>query len=117
VTGRQLQAQTAELAATRDALEAERERYQDLFQSAPVAYLVTDPLGRVREANRAAAELLAVRPEFLPGKPLASFVAYDDRFTFRVMPTWTRSRTSTAPCSWCWTPASGCSGSTRPPAC
>jgi PAS domain S-box-containing protein len=85
VTGSELQAQTAELAATRDALEAERERYQELFQSAPVAYLVTDPVGRVREANRAAAELLEARPEFLPGKPLAAFVAYDDRFTFRVM--------------------------------
>jgi PAS domain S-box-containing protein len=85
VSGRELQEQTAELAATRDALEAERERYQELFQSAPVAYLVTDPVGTIREANRAAAELLAVRPEFLPGKPLAAFVAYDDRFTFRVM--------------------------------
>ena len=85
VSGRELQEKTAELAATRDALEAERERYQELFQSAPVAYLVTDPVGRVREANRAAAELLEARPEFLPGKPLAAFVAYDDRFTFRVM--------------------------------
>ena len=85
VSGRELQAQTAELAATRDALEAERERYQELFQSAPVAYLVTDPLGGIREANRAAAALLQARPGFLPGKPLAAFVAYDDRFTFRVM--------------------------------
>jgi PAS domain S-box-containing protein len=85
VSGRELQEQTAELAATRDALEAERERYQELFQSAPVAYVVTDPVGRVREANRATAELLEARPEFLPGKPLAAFVAYDDRFTFRVM--------------------------------
>jgi PAS domain S-box-containing protein len=85
VTGQELQAQTAELAATREALEAERARYQELFQSAPVAYLVTDPLGRIREANRAAAALLEARPGFLPGKPLAAFVAYDDRFTFRVM--------------------------------
>ncbi|HEX8135356.1 MAG TPA: PAS domain-containing protein [Actinomycetes bacterium] len=58
VTGQELQAQTAELAATREALESERARYQELFQSAPVAYLVTDPLGRIREANRAAASLL-----------------------------------------------------------
>jgi PAS domain-containing protein len=69
VTGQELREQTAELAVAREALEAERERYQELFQPAPVAYLVTDPLGGIREANRAAAELLQVRPGHLPGKP------------------------------------------------
>jgi len=85
VTGQELREQTAELAVAREALEAERERYQELFQSAPVAYLVTDPLGGIREANRAAAELLQVRPGHLHGKPLADFVVYDDRWEFRVM--------------------------------
>jgi PAS domain S-box-containing protein len=85
VTGQELREQTAELAVAREALEAERERYQELFQSAPVAYLVTDPLGGIREANRAAAELLQVRPGHLHGKPLAAFVVYDDRWEFTVM--------------------------------
>jgi hypothetical protein len=34
VTGQELREQTAELAVAREALEAERERYQELFQSA-----------------------------------------------------------------------------------
>jgi PAS domain S-box-containing protein len=83
VTGEELRSQTDELAATRRALEAERQRYQELFDSAPVAYLVTDPVGRVREANRAAAALLGVEHRFLRGKPLAAYVASGDRWAFR----------------------------------
>jgi PAS domain S-box-containing protein len=83
VTGQELHEQTAELTATRLALEAERERYQVLFEFAPVAYLVTDPVARVLEANRAAAALLDVDQRFLVGKPLAAYVASGDRWEFR----------------------------------
>ncbi|HEV3464360.1 MAG TPA: ANTAR domain-containing protein [Actinomycetota bacterium] len=85
VTGEELRAQTDELASTRQALEAERGRYQELFDSAPVPYLVTDAVARVREANRAAAALLGVDREFLTGKPLAAYVASADRWGFRSM--------------------------------
>ena len=47
VTGQELHEQTAELTSTRLALESERERYQALFEFAPVAYLVTDPVARI----------------------------------------------------------------------
>jgi len=36
-------------------VEAERQLYLDLFESAPDGYLVTDEVGTIREANRAAA--------------------------------------------------------------
>ena len=85
VTGEELRSQTRELATTRQALEAERHRYQELFESAPVAYLVTDPMARVREANRAAAALLGVGKGFLTGKPLAAYVDGSDRWGFRSM--------------------------------
>gem|GEM_PF-1354100 len=85
VTGEELRSQTHELATTRRALEAERQRYQELFESAPVAYLVTDPMARVREANRAAAVLLGVGKGFLAGKPLAAYVDGSDRWGFRTM--------------------------------
>jgi PAS domain S-box-containing protein len=75
----------AELASTHRALEAERRRYQELFDSAPVPYVVTDPTARVREANRAAADLLGVDQRFLAGKPLAAYVASGDRWGFRAM--------------------------------
>ena len=52
-------------------LEEERQRYQELFEFAPDGYLVTDALGVIREANRAASELLGIRAEFLRGKPLS----------------------------------------------
>jgi PAS domain S-box-containing protein len=82
VTGQELHEQTVELTATRKALESERERYQALFEFAPVAYLVTDPVARILEANRAAA-LLDVDQRFLVGKPLAAYVASEDRWQFR----------------------------------
>jgi PAS domain S-box-containing protein len=85
VTGEELRSQTDELASARQALEAQRHRYQELFESAPVAYVVTDPLARVREANRAAAALLGLEPRFLAGRPLAAYVAASDRWGFRSM--------------------------------
>jgi PAS domain S-box-containing protein len=63
--------------------EAERERFQSLFQLAPIAYLVTDRFGVVRQANLLAAGLLGVDSQFLVGKPLASFVDGEDRRRFR----------------------------------
>jgi PAS domain S-box-containing protein len=85
VSGQELRSQTDELATTRLALEAQRERYQELFESAPVAYLTTDPLARIGEANRAAARLLGIDQRFLAGKPLAAYVASSDRWAFRSM--------------------------------
>jgi PAS domain S-box-containing protein len=85
VTGEELRSQTSELATARHALEAERQRYQELFESAPVAYLVTDPMARIREANRAAAALLGVGKGFLAGKPLAAYIDGSGRYGFRSM--------------------------------
>jgi len=45
------------------AVEAERQRYQDLFEFAPDGYLVTDAQGMI-QANRAAAKLLNAKQEF-----------------------------------------------------
>ncbi len=44
---------------------------------------MTDLAGMIREANRAAGELLGVAPVHLAGKPLASYVVLDDRPGFR----------------------------------
>jgi PAS domain S-box-containing protein len=64
-------------------LVAERDRYRELFQLAPDAYLVTDRSAVIVEANDAAALLLGVRPQHLVGKPLAEFVTLSERQTFR----------------------------------
>ena len=47
--------------------------------------MVTDPLARILEANRAAAALFEAEREFLTGKPLAAYVASGDRWGFRTM--------------------------------
>ena len=73
----ELQRQNAELDAVRQALEAERRRYHEVyhevFELAPDGYLLTDLDGVIREANRAAAALLGVRQDSLVGKSLLVF--------------------------------------------
>ncbi|HAX78910.1 MAG TPA: transcriptional regulator [Cyanobacteria bacterium UBA11372] len=75
--------QNEELAVVQLELQAERQRYQDLFELAPEAYLVTDAAGKIREANRAAALLLNISEQHLIGKPLVVFVASEERWNFR----------------------------------
>ncbi len=83
VAEEELRQQNDELGETRLRVEQERRRYQELFDFAPDAYLVTDPEGLIAEANQAAASLLGVTARRLVGKPLAAYVAPDARATFR----------------------------------
>ncbi|WP_348982994.1 PAS domain S-box protein [Brasilonema sp. UFV-L1] len=79
----ELRQQNEELLQTRSLLETERQRYQDLFEFAPDAYLVTNTSGIIREANRTAAILLDISQHHLIGKPMTNFVALPDRQSFR----------------------------------
>jgi PAS domain S-box-containing protein len=79
----ELSAQNEELTAVREALEIERHRYFELFERAPVGYIVTDGAGTIREANRAAAALLNASQRALQGKPLPVFLSPSDRGGFR----------------------------------
>ncbi|KAB8320063.1 PAS domain S-box protein [Tolypothrix campylonemoides VB511288] len=79
----ELHQQNEELIQTRTLLEAERQRYQDLFEFAPDAYLVTNTLGMIREANHTTATLLKVSQNYLIGKPIVNLVALPDRPAFR----------------------------------
>jgi PAS domain S-box-containing protein len=79
----EIEALWEELRLRADELASERQRYSEFFEYAPDAYLVTDSHGTVREANRAAAELLGVPARALAGKPLASQVHEDSRRDFR----------------------------------
>ncbi|MEH2194920.1 MAG: PAS domain S-box protein [Nostoc sp.] len=81
-TLQELRQQNEELAIARETAELERQRYQDLFDLAPDAYLVTDITGIIQEANYVTAALLSVRQNHLIGKPLILFVAQADRKTF-----------------------------------
>lgn len=74
-----LHVQDDELSAAHAAVDAERTRYQDLFEFAPDAYLVTDTHGIIREGNRAAATLLNMEQAELAGRPLSAFVVREER--------------------------------------
>jgi PAS domain S-box-containing protein len=93
----ELQAVIQELRTAVEELRAEKEallaaqlqrderyrRYRELFDSGPDGLLVTDRNGKILEANRPAAELLAVPLPLLPGKVLAALVAPRSRRAFR----------------------------------
>ena len=82
VTAEELQQQNDELAATRGLVEAERRHFQELFESAPDGYLVTDQRGIIQEANSNAAKLLRIRQGFLVGKAIAMYIAKEERASF-----------------------------------
>ncbi|HSN31762.1 MAG TPA: PAS domain S-box protein [Ideonella sp.] len=75
----ELQMQNEELMRTQLALEASRDRYVDLYEQAPVAYLSFGLDGEIFEANRLAAELLRQAPARLIGRRLFEFVEAADR--------------------------------------
>jgi PAS domain S-box-containing protein len=75
----EVRTQNLELLEVREQFQDSLDRYRSLFEQAPVAYLVTDRLGVVSGANRRANELLGTVQRSLTGRPLAMFVAGDDR--------------------------------------
>jgi PAS domain S-box-containing protein len=55
-------------------LEAAIQRFVDLYDFAPIAYVSFDRAGRIEEANLAATELLGVPRDLLIGRPFAFYV-------------------------------------------
>jgi PAS domain S-box-containing protein len=80
-----LRKQNDELSLARGRLQSERERYRELFDFAPDAYLVTDMRGVIRDANVAAEELLERPSGKLIGKPVRLFVPVDEKTPFYSM--------------------------------
>lgn len=83
VADMELHTQNDLLASAQLVVEAERQRYQDLFEFAPDGYLVTDTAGVILEANWQAARLLNVPEDRMTKKILANFVAVEERENFR----------------------------------
>jgi PAS domain S-box-containing protein len=79
----ELHQQQLQLLDTREHLEAERQTYQDLFQFAPVGYLLTSPEGIIRRANQAAATLFESIEKFMIGRSLSLYVPEGERRAFR----------------------------------
>jgi PAS domain S-box-containing protein len=61
-------------------LEAAIQRFVDLYDFAPIAYVSFDRAGRIEEANLAATELLGESRDLLIGRPFAFYVGDLDSF-------------------------------------
>ncbi len=72
----ELTIQNEELQAARNELAVARDRYRDLFERAPVGYLILDGEGTICGANETAANLLGLgQGGDLEGRSMAGFVA------------------------------------------
>jgi PAS domain S-box-containing protein len=65
---------------SRSELESAIQRYVDLYDFAPVAYVSFDRAGRIEEANLATTELLGETRDLLIGRPFAFYVTDLDLF-------------------------------------
>ncbi len=83
VAEEEMRVQNEELSRGRLRLEAERQRYQDLFDFAPDGYLVTTLDGTIVEANRAASRMLGISPRFLKKRSFATVIAPPDLAEFQ----------------------------------
>ncbi|OFV94264.1 MAG: hypothetical protein A3F68_08665 [Acidobacteria bacterium RIFCSPLOWO2_12_FULL_54_10] len=79
---KEAQLQNQELVAAYRSVEMERRRYQELFDFAPDAYLITDLGAIIQEANTPAAALLQRHQDLLVGESLSSFVVEEELQSF-----------------------------------
>ncbi len=71
----ELEMQNQELRETQHRLEELRDQYTDLFDFAPVGYLVVDKKGVIKNINLTACTLLGLERSLLIGKPLSAYMS------------------------------------------
>ncbi len=79
----ELEIQNRALREAQEQLELSRERYVELFDFAPIAYLTLEPDGRIFEANLTAARMLGVDRSALLGRRFQAVVGLSDPHAFR----------------------------------
>ncbi|MFW6071803.1 MAG: PAS domain S-box protein [Candidatus Bipolaricaulota bacterium] len=75
----ELELQNEELRETRTRLRKMKEKYVDLYHSAPISYLTLSEEGEVLDANMTAANKLQTQKEYLIGEDFYSYVVEEDR--------------------------------------
>ncbi len=83
VAEEELRAQNEELQGSYDVLDRERRLFRDLFDNAPVGYLLTDGQGNIEELNRAVLELSGRAREALLMQPVFVLFSIAERRTVR----------------------------------
>jgi two-component system, cell cycle sensor histidine kinase and response regulator CckA len=80
----ELEMQNDELRRAELELEKSRDRYQALYDQAPIGYLTLDPRGTILDANLTATTLLELERPRLLGRTLSSFMATADADQFHL---------------------------------
>jgi two-component system cell cycle sensor histidine kinase/response regulator CckA len=75
----ELEKQNAELRVARDTAEELSEKYNDLYDFAPVGYCIVSEKGLILEANLTAAKLLGMARGSLTGHSLGRFILPEDQ--------------------------------------
>lgn len=78
----ELQIQNEELRRTQNLLEEARDRFDQLFNVAPVGYLVLDDHGVILQVNETFAGMVGLPVRKIHGQSLSNFLSPDDRTIF-----------------------------------
>ncbi|WP_282049564.1 PAS domain-containing sensor histidine kinase [Maribacter aquivivus] len=78
----ELEMQNQELRETQQLLEKSRDEYSDLFDFAPVGYLIIDEKGTIANINLTACHMLGVDRLQLKGKPFSAYLMIGDANSF-----------------------------------
>ncbi len=79
----ELEMQNEELRQARAEIETLLEKYTDLYETAPVGYLILDDCGLIMQANLPGAALLGLERAQLGGRSLVSFLSPGSHATFQ----------------------------------
>ena len=71
----ELEMQNEELRNTRDELESSKNQYAELYDFAPIGYIIIDAQGIIEGINLTGAQLLGLERGLLLKKPFSSFIA------------------------------------------
>lgn len=74
----ELEIQNEELRETQQELESTRDRYAELYHTAPVGYLTLNRSGTILEANETCADMLLMRRSRLMKRPFSFFIERSD---------------------------------------
>lgn len=74
----ELEMQVEELRNITAELEAQKKKFQHLFNAAPIGYLVVSKHGIIQDMNKMAAEMLGQNRQMLVAKPLSTFIHPED---------------------------------------
>lgn len=80
----ELEIQLEDLRNANEQLTAAKERYANLFNFAPIGYVLTDTHGHIEEMNLTAEVLFGIEADAWRGQLLAEFLHIDERETYHI---------------------------------